>query len=67
MYDRRGAVNLTAALNLYPAREWWVAAYPMGDSRVARHVAEAKADMFRYVFGTPPPPPPANISGFVKQ
>jgi hypothetical protein len=39
----------------------------MGDSRVARHVAEAKADMFKYVFGTPPPPPPVNLSGFVKQ
>ncbi len=67
MYDWRGPVNLTAELRLYPGREWWVAAYPMGDSRVARHVAEAKADMFRYVFGTPPPPPPANLSGFVKQ
>jgi hypothetical protein len=67
MYDWRAPVNLTAALYLHPAREWWVAAYPMGDSRVARHVAEAKADMFRYVFGTPPPPPPVNLSGFVKQ
>jgi len=67
MYDWRSAVNITAALHLYPAREWWVAAYPMGDSRVARHVAEAKADMFKYIFGTPPPPPPANLSGFVKQ
>jgi len=67
MYDWRAPVNLTAELRLHPAREWWAAAYPMGDSRVARHVAEAKADMFRYVFGTPPPPPPANLSGFVKQ
>jgi hypothetical protein len=67
MYDWRAPVNLTAALHLYPAREWWAAAYPMGDSRVARHVAEAKADMFRYVFGMPPPPPPVNLSGFVKQ
>ncbi len=67
MYDWRAPVNLTASLHLYPAREWWAAAYPMGDSRVARHVAEAKADMFKYVFGTPPPPPPANLSGFVKQ
>jgi hypothetical protein len=67
MYDWRAPVNLTAALDLYPAREWWAASYPMGDSRVARHVAEAKADMFRYVFGTPPPPPPVNLSGFVKQ
>jgi hypothetical protein len=66
MYDWRSAVNLTAELRLHPAREWWAAAYPMGDSRVARHVAEAKADMFRYVFGTPPPPP-VNLSGFVKQ
>jgi hypothetical protein len=67
MYDWRAPVNLTAALYLHPAREWWVASYPMGDSRVARHVAEAKADMFKYVFGTPPPPPPVNLSGFVKQ
>jgi len=67
MYDWRAPVNLTAELRLHPAREWWAAAYPMGDSRVARHVAEAKADMFRYVFGMPPPPPPANLSGFVKQ
>jgi hypothetical protein len=67
MYDWRSPVNLTAELRLHPAREWWTAAYPMGDSRVARHVAEAKADMFKYVFGTPPPPPPANLSGFVKQ
>jgi hypothetical protein len=67
MYDWRAPVNLTAELRLHPGREWWAAAYPMGDSRVARHVAEAKADMFRYVFGTPPPPPPANLSGFVKQ
>ncbi|NAZ34988.1 MAG: hypothetical protein GU356_12050 [Pyrobaculum sp.] len=67
MYDWRAPVNLTAELRLHPAREWWVASYPMGDSRVARHVAEAKADMFKYVFGTPPPPPPANLSGYVKQ
>ncbi len=67
MYDWRAPANLTAALNLYPAREWWAASYPMGDSRVARNVAEAKADMFKYVFGMPPPPPPANLSGFVKQ
>jgi hypothetical protein len=67
MYDWRAPVNLTAELRLYPGREWWAAAYPMGDSRVARHVAEAKADMFRYVFGAPPPPPPVNLSGFVKQ
>jgi len=66
MYDWRSAVNLTAELRLHPAREWWAAAYPMGDSRVARHVAEAKADMFKYIFGTPPPPPPVNLSGFVK-
>jgi hypothetical protein len=67
MYDWRAPVNLTAELRLHPAREWWAAAYPMGDSRVAEAVAEAKADMFRYVFGTPPPPPPANLSSFVKQ
>jgi len=67
MYDWRTPVNLTAELHLHPGREWWVASYPMGDSRVARHVAEAKADMFKYIFGTPPPPPPANLSGFVKQ
>ncbi|MFZ8810503.1 MAG: hypothetical protein ACO2PN_20645, partial [Pyrobaculum sp.] len=67
MYDWRTPVNLTAELHLHPGREWWVASYPMGDSRVARHVAEAKADMFKYVFGTPPPPPPVNLSGFVKQ
>jgi hypothetical protein len=67
MCDWRAPVNLTAALNLYPAREWWVASYPMGHSKVAEAVATAKADMFRYVFGTPPPPPPANLSGFVKQ
>jgi len=67
MYDWRAPVNLTAELRLHPAREWWAAAYPMGDSRVAEAVATAKADMFKYVFGTPPPPPPANLSGFVKQ
>ncbi|MFZ8841557.1 MAG: hypothetical protein ACO2PM_22085, partial [Pyrobaculum sp.] len=67
MYDWHAPVNLTAELRLHPAREWWVAAYPMGDSRVARHVAEAKADMFKYVFGMPPPPPPANLSGFMRQ
>jgi hypothetical protein len=67
MYDWRRAVNLTAELRLYPAKEWWVASYPMGHSKVAEAVATAKADMFRYVFGTPPPPPPANLSGFVKQ
>jgi hypothetical protein len=67
MYDWRAPVNLTGELRLHPGREWWVASYPMGDSRVARHVAEAKADMFKYVFGTPPPPPPVNLSGFVKQ
>jgi hypothetical protein len=67
MYDWRSAVNITAELRLHPGKEWWVAAYPMGDSRVARHVAETKADMFRYVFGAPPPPPPVNLSGFVKQ
>jgi hypothetical protein len=67
MYDWRRSVNITGELRLYPGREWWAAAYPMGDSQVARHVAEAKADMFKYVFGTPPPPPPANLSGFVKQ
>ena len=67
MYDWRAPVNLTAALNLYPAREWWAASYPMGHSKVAEAVATAKADMFRYVFGAPPPPPPVNLSGFVKQ
>ncbi|MFZ8840308.1 MAG: hypothetical protein ACO2PM_15630, partial [Pyrobaculum sp.] len=67
MYDWRAPVNLTAALNLHPAREWWAASYPMGHSKVAEAVATAKADMFRYVFGAPPPPPPANLSGFVKQ
>jgi hypothetical protein len=67
MYDWRSAVNITGELHLYPGKEWWAAAYPMGDSRVARHVAEAKADMFKYIFGTPPPPPPVNLSGFVKQ
>jgi len=67
MYDWRAPVNLTAELRLHPAREWWAASYPMGHSRVAEAVATAKADMFKYVFGTPPPPPPANLSGFVKQ
>jgi hypothetical protein len=67
VYDWRAPVNLTAELRLNPGREWWVASYPMGHSRVAEAVATAKADMFRYVFGTPPPPPPANLSGFVKQ
>jgi hypothetical protein len=67
MYDWRSAVNLTAELRLYPGREWWVASYPMGHSKVAEAVATAKADMFKYVFGMPPPPPPANLSGFVKQ
>ncbi|MFZ8807847.1 MAG: hypothetical protein ACO2PN_07050, partial [Pyrobaculum sp.] len=67
MYDWRSAVNLTGELRLYPGREWWAASYPMGHSKVAKAVATAKADMFKYIFGTPPPPPPVNLSGFVKQ
>ncbi len=67
MYDWRSAVNITGELRLHPAREWWAASYPMGHSKVVEAVATAKADMFKYVFGTPPPPPPVNLSGFVKQ
>ncbi|MDT7883141.1 MAG: hypothetical protein RRB51_11575, partial [Thermoproteus sp.] len=67
MYDWRGSTVVNGSLELAPGREWWVASYPMGDSRVAEAVVAAKADMFRYVFGMPPPPPPANLSGFVKQ
>jgi len=67
MYDWRAPVNLTAELRLHPAREWWTTSYPMGHSKVAEAVATAKANMFKYVLGTPPPPPPANLSGFVRQ
>jgi len=65
MYDWRSSTVVNGSLELAPGREWWAAAYPMGDSKVAEAVVAAKADMFRYVFGAPPPP--ANLSGFVKQ
>ncbi|WP_143615323.1 hypothetical protein [Thermoproteus sp. CP80] len=67
MYDWRSSTAVNGSLELAPGKEWWAAAYPMGDSKVAEAVVAAKADMFRYVFGAPPPPPPANLSGFVRQ
>ena len=64
MYDWRGAAKAHAELRLTPGEEWWVAAYPMGDSRVARHLM-AKADVYREMLRNPPPPPPAELAGFV--
>jgi len=47
MYDWRNSTVVNGSLELAPGKEWWAAAYPMGDSRVAEAVVAAKADMFR--------------------
>jgi hypothetical protein len=42
VYDWRAPVNLTGELRLHPGREWWVASYPMGHSKVAEAVADGQ-------------------------
>jgi hypothetical protein len=63
-YDWRGAVRVNGSLALTPAREWWAARYPVGDSRVARQYREL-ARAYRLALASPPPPPPAELGPLI--